>query len=143
VSIVSLVLLADRGQPTGPTAEATSHRATHSGDREGTAIRQLAASLAGAGLPGDRALASALEATANQQPGLRRTASAENALSLAQVLLTGRGLTSVQYQDVVTTLQPTGAAVPTTTTTTTAPPPPAHGPGHSHHAAGDGLDQRG
>ena len=132
---LSLVVLAGHDRPTGPTAGATSHHAAHPGDSEGTAVRQLAASLAGAGQPGDRAMASALEATAGQQPGPRRTASAENALSLAEVLLAGGGLTPVQYQDVVTTLQPTGAAVPTTTTTTTAPPPPAHGPGHSHHNA--------
>jgi len=142
--IVTLVLLAGRSQPTGPKAGATSHHAAHSGDPEGTAIRQLAASLAGAGLPGDRALASALEVTADQHPGPRRTASAEDALSLAQVLLAGGGLTSMQYQDVVNTMQPTGAAVPTTTTTTTTtPPPPAHGPGHSHHGPGDGQDQQG
>ena len=141
--LVSLVLLAGRGRPTGPTAGATSHHAAHRGDPEGTAIRQLATSLAGAGQPGDRALAGALDATAGQRPGPRRTASAENALSLAQVLLAGGGLTPVQYQDVVTTLQPTGAAVPTTTTTTTAPPLPARGPGHSHHGAGDGQDQQG
>jgi len=143
--IVTLVLLAIRNQPTGPTAGATSHHAARSADPEGTAIRQLAASLAGAGLPGDGALASALEATADQHPGPRRTTSAENALSLAQVLLAGGGLTPVQYQDVVSTLQPTGAAVPTTTTTTTttAPPPPAHGPGHPHHGPGDGQDQQG
>ena len=140
---VSLVLLVGHDRPTGPTAGATSHHAAHPGDSEGTAVRQLAASLAGAGQPGDHALASALEATAGQQPGPRRTAAAKNALSLAQVLLAGGGLTPVQYQDVVTTLQPTGAAVPTTTTTTTAPPPPAHGPGHSHHNAGDGQDQQG
>jgi len=142
--IATLVLLAGRSQPTGPTAGATSHHAAHSGDPEGTAIRQLAASLAGAGLPGDRALASALEVTADQHPGPRRTASAEDALSLAQVLRAGGGLTPTQYQDVVNTMQPTGAAVPTTTTTTTTtPPPPAHGPGHSHHGPGDGQDQQG
>ena len=142
-SIVALVLLTGRGQPTGPTAGATSHHAAHSGDREGTAIGKLATSLAGAGLPGDHALASALQATAAQHPGPGRTAAAENALSLAQVLLAGGGLTSVQYQDVVNTLQPTGAAVPTTTTTTTTPPPPTPGRGHSHHGAGDGQDQQG
>jgi len=142
--IVTLVLLVGRSQPTGPTAGATSHHAAHPGDPEGTAIRQLAASLAGAGPPGDRALASALEETAGQQPGPRRAASAEDALSLSQVLLAGGGLTPAQYQDVVNTLQPTGAAVPTTTTTTTtSPPPPAHGPGHSHHGPGDGHDQQG
>ncbi len=138
------LLLTGGNQPTGPTAAATSHLVTHT-DPEAKAIRALAASLAGAGPPGDRALAGALGATASQHPGTARAAAAGNALSLAQVLLAGGGITPAQYQDVVNTLQPTGAAVPTTTTTTTSttttvPPQPAavhHGP---HHGAGDGGD---
>ena len=108
-------------------------------DSEAKAIRALAASLAGTGLPGDRALAGALGATASQHPETARVAAAGNALSLAQVLLAGGGITPAQYQDVVNTLQPTGAAVPTTTTTTTTttiPPPPAAAPHGPHHGAG-------
>ena len=45
----------------------------------------------------------------------QRQASAEQALSLAQVLVNGNGITAEQYQDVVSTLEATGATVPTTT----------------------------
>ena len=114
-----LLLLTGSSQPTGPTAAATSHHVAHT-DSEAKAIRALASSLAGTGLPGDRALAGDLGATASQQPGTARVAAAGNALSLAQVLLAGGGITPAQYQDVVNTLQPTGASVPTTT----HPPPP-------------------
>jgi hypothetical protein len=136
--IAALALWVSGSQPTGPTAAATSHHGLHTADPEGTAIRQLAASLAGAGQAGDAALASALDATAARHPGPGRAASAADALSLAQVLLSGSSLTPVQYQDVVNTLQPTGVTVPTTTTT--APPPPVDGPGHSHHGSGGGQD---
>ena len=141
---ILFLLLTGGSQPTGPTAAATSHRVAHT-DSGVKAIRALAASLAAAGLPGDRSVAGALGATASEHPGTARVTAAGIALSLAQVLLAGGGITPAQYQDVVNTLQPTGATVPTTTTTTattttTTPPPPAvahHGP---HHGAGEGGD---
>ena len=106
-------------------------------DAEGTAIRSLALSLTTGGLPGDGALATVLEATAGQAPGAARLSSAQQALTLAQVLLDGDGISSRQYQAVVSILQPTGATV---TTTTTAPPalgpaltrPLFQGQGHGH-----------
>jgi len=111
----------------------------------GGAIKALAGALAGAGLPGDQALASGLDETASQHRGTSRVAAAQNALSLAEVLLAGGGITPAQYQDVVNTLLPTGATVPTTTTTTTTtttiPPQPAaahHGPHHGSDGGGGG-----
>ena len=115
-------------------------------DTEGSAITALATSLADGGLPGDGALASALQETAAQAPGPARQASAQQALSLAGVLLDGGGITSGQYQDVVNVLQPTGATTTTTTTTTTvtAPSQPfqtpifgGHGHGHDRGYEGD------
>ncbi|MFZ0249392.1 MAG: serine/threonine-protein kinase [Acidimicrobiales bacterium] len=140
------------GRSTGPPAPAATHHATRprtqavtrasaqqAPDAESTAITALATSLADGGLPGDGALASALQATAAQPPGPDREASANQALSLAGVLLDGGGITAGQYQNVVNVLQPTGA----TTTTTTAPDPApqfqipffeSHGHGHDHDA---------
>ena len=75
-------------------------------------------------------------------------ASAQQALSLAGVLLDGAASPPGQYQDVVDVLQPTGATV---TTTTTAPPTPAppfqapffqghgHGHGHGRRTRGSGV----
>jgi hypothetical protein len=87
-------------------------------------------------------LATALDATAAQPPGPDRQASAQQVLSLAQVLLDGGGITSEQYQDVVNVLEQTGATVPTTTTTVTTPQPALPGPlfqGHGHdHGSGGG-----
>jgi hypothetical protein len=147
------VLLNDVWQPTGPTATVATHHAsrprtqdvTRSGapqvpDTESSDITAVASSLADGGLPGDGALAGALQATAALGPGAAREASAEQALSLAGILLDGGGISAGQYQNVVSVLQPTGATV-TTTTTTTAPAPaqqvPApffHGRGHGRHA---------
>ena len=114
-------------------------------DAEGSAIAALATSLADAGLPGDGALASALQQTAAQAPGPARQASAQQALSLAGVLLDGGGITSGQYQDVANVLEPTGAT--TTTTTVTAPPQPFQAPifgGHGHgHDRGYGEGDQG
>jgi serine/threonine-protein kinase len=138
--LVIFLLLASTGQSNGPPAAATSHGGTHhsaSADTERTAIRSLATSLASGGLPGDGALASALQATAAQPPGAGRQAAAEQALLLGSVLLAGGGISAAQYQDVVSILGPTGAAVPTTTTTT-QPPPPARGPGPGGHKDGHG-----
>ena len=108
-------------------------------DTEGSAITALATALANGGLPGDGALASALQETAAEPPGTARQASAQEALSLAGVLLDGGGITPGQYQDVANVLQPTGA---TTTTTVTAPTQPLQTPffgGHGHgHDRGDG-----
>jgi serine/threonine protein kinase len=122
---------------TGTTAG--QHHAATSRDPEGTAIRQLAASLRSDGLPGDAALASALDATAAAKPGAARETAAEEALTLAGVLYAGGGISGTQFQDVATVLQPTGAAVPTTTVPTTAPAPApkAPGPGPKHGHGGD------
>ena len=84
-------------------------------DTERRAIRTLAAQIAQGGMPGDQAMATALDATAAEPTGTQRQASAEQALSLAQVLVNGNGITADQYQDVVSTLEATGATVPTTT----------------------------
>ena len=140
--IVIFLLLGATDQSSGPPASATSHGGTHhsaSADSERTAIRSLAASLASDGLPGDNALASALQATAAQPPGAAREAAAEQALLLGSVLLAGDGISAAQYQDVVSILQPTGAPVPTTTVPTTQPPPPGPGPGgHDKHGGQGG-----
>jgi hypothetical protein len=148
------VLLEHISQPTGPAASVSTHHAarpqtaatTRTGpketDAEGSAIRALATSLAHGGLPGDGALASALEGTAAQRPGADRQSSALQVLSLAQVLLDGGGITAGQFQDVVNVLQPTGATV--TTTTVTLPSPSLLGPFFSGHGHGhDGGDRGG
>jgi serine/threonine-protein kinase len=148
-------LLEPGGPSTGPAAPAAKHHATRprtqavtrssaqqGPDAESSAITALATSLAKGGLPGDAALASALEATAAQPPGGDREASAQQTLSLAGVLLDGGGITAGQYQNVVDVLVPTGATVTTTTTTTTAAPAPqfqvpffqGHVHGHGHDA---------
>ena len=141
-------------QPTGPAASAAKHHVRTQAltrpdrqptDTEGSAITALATSLADGGLPGDSALASALQETAAQTPGAARQAAAQQALSLAGVLLDGGGISSGQYQDVVHVLQPTGATTTTTTTTTvTAPSQPfqtpifgGHGHGHDRGYQGD------
>ena len=138
---ILFVVLGSGGQPTGPTASASSHHAVqHSHDTQGGAIRSLATSLANAGLPGDGAMARALDVAAGQRPGANREAAAQQAILLAVVLLAGGGITSSQFQDVVSVLQPTGATVPTTTTTPAStvpstPTPAGHGP---HHDQGPG-----
>jgi serine/threonine-protein kinase len=137
--LLVILLLSSTGQSNGPPASATSHSGTHRSapaDSERTAIRSLATSLASGGLPGDGALASALQATAAQPPGAARQGAAEQALLLGSVLLAGGGISAAQYQDVVSILEPTGAAVPTTTTT--QPPHPAHGPGPGGHKGQEG-----
>jgi hypothetical protein len=137
------LFLAGRHAPATPPANAASHHTTSARnapatDVEGASIRQLASSLAGAGQPGDGALAAALDATAAQSPGAGRQAAADQTLALAEVLLAGGGITDAQFQDVANVLAPTGATVPTTTVPSTTLPPPApgpspgHGPGHGH-----------
>jgi eukaryotic-like serine/threonine-protein kinase len=159
--MAALVVLLEVGsRPTGPAASAAKHPVTRPQtqataqaqaqaptqtpptDAVSSAIAALAASLAGDGLTGDGALANALGATAGQPPGPDRQTSAQQVLSLAQVLLDGGGITAGQYQSVVNVLQPTGATVPTppTTTPTTTP---AQGPGpfflpHGHGHGDDG-----
>jgi serine/threonine-protein kinase len=131
------VLLEHVWQPTGPSTPVATHHATRPRtqavtrssaqqvpDTESSDITAVATSLANGELPGDAALASALQATAAQPPGTAREASAEQALSLAGVLLDGGGISARQYQNVVNVLQPTGATVTTTTTTTTPAPSP-------------------
>ena len=150
VLAATAVLLLEKGkEPSQPAASASQHHVAlqrkqaltrttpPAADAEASAIRALATSLANGALPGDGALAAALDATAAQQPGVDRQSSAQQVLSLAQVLLAGGGISGGQYQDVVNVVQPTGATV-TTTTTSTAPQPGLPGllfPGHGH---GDG-----
>ncbi len=158
--LVTLFLLLENfSQPTGPATSAAKLLEVHPPTRTdpvGSAIKALAAALADGGLRGDGALADALDTTAAQSPGASREAAAEQALSLAQVLLDGGGITSGQYQDAVHVLQPTGATVPTTaqtvpTTAQTAvsPSPLApffqdhgrdHGPGNGN---GNGVGGQG
>jgi serine/threonine-protein kinase len=131
-------LLVTSGGSKGPPASANSHRATHHAtqtDPERQAIRSLATSLADGGLPGDTALASALQAAAAQPLGAARQAAAEQALVLGSVLLAGGGISDAQFQDVVSILQPTGATAPTTVPPTTQPAPAP--PGQDHHGHGD------
>ena len=113
--------------------------------RRDAAIKTLATSLAGGALPGDGALAGALETTAARPPGPSRQSSAQEDLSLALVLLAGGGITTGQFQDVVNVLQPTGATVTTTTVTVPSPSPSLPGPffpGHGHERGrGDSGDQ--
>jgi hypothetical protein len=149
------LLLEGRAQPTGPAASASKHHVArpraHPTDSEAAAIKTLATSLANGGLPGDGPLASALDATAAQQPGAARQSSAQQTLSLAQVLLDGGGITAGQYQDVVNILQPTGATATTTPVTAATPPvttpssplpgQPLHDHDHGHGFGGGAGDQ--
>jgi serine/threonine-protein kinase len=155
---VLLFVLFEKGTlPTGPAASVVTHHVirpqtqvltrpstTPTTDAESSAISALATSLANGGFRGDGALASALQATAAEPPGTGRESSAQGTLALAGVLLDGGGITSGQYQDVVTVLQPTGATV-TTTTSTTAPTRQFQVPffqGHGH-GRGDGGGSQG
>jgi non-specific serine/threonine protein kinase/serine/threonine-protein kinase len=124
------------GSSTTPTT-VVHHRVAAAKDPEATAIRQLATSVRGAGLPSDAALASSLDTTAAAKPGAARETAAAATLTLAGVLYAGGGISGTQFQDVANVLQATGAPVPTTTTST-APTPPAHGPGHGHGGDGNG-----
>ena len=134
VLVLLLLFLLTPGQPSGAPRSSTTGTTAgqhHSGtlrDPEGTAVRQLAASLRSDGLPGDAALASSLDATAAAKPGAARETAAEEALTLAGVLYAGGGISGSQFQDVATVLTPTGAPVPATTVPTTAPPAPTPGP---------------
>jgi hypothetical protein len=131
-------------QPQTQAVTKPSPTTTPTTDAESSAITTLAASLASGGYPGDGALASALQATAAQPPGADRQSAAQQALSLAGVLLDGGGITTGQYQDVITVLQPTGATVTTTTVTPPTVPQPLQTPffgGHDHgHGPGHGPD---
>ncbi len=140
VALALFVALWSGTQPTGPATSPTAHDGrtqaltrpdTKPTDTEGSAITALATALANGGLPGDGALASALKETAAEPAGTARQASAQQALSLAGVLLGAGGITPGQYQDVANVLHPTGA---TTTTTVTVPTqmPFFHGHGHPH-----------
>ena len=156
VAAVAYWLAVGTAQPTGPaasggasTTQSTSTR-VHTTDAERGAIRALAAQIAQGGMPGDQAMATALDAVAAEPAGTQRQASAEQALSLAQVLVNGSGISADQYQDVVSTLEPTGATVPTTTTTTTTTTVPqpslfepfgGHGFHHDHGGGGGGGSQ--
>ncbi len=155
-ALVAAIFLFEDERPTVPATSAASRTAAldraQPGDTERAAIRALAASLADGGLPGDQAMAQSLTSTAAQRPGPNRRASAAQSLSLAQVLVSGGGITVGQFQDVVNVLQPTGVRLTPTTTvaTTTAPipipiPPQTPSPlgslfgGHGHgHEGGRG-----
>lgn len=132
-----LLFLLTPGQPSGtPGSAASSTTAVgqHAGgsrDPEGTAIRQLATSVAGGGWPGDAALSSSLDSAAAAKPGPARQTAAQATLTLAGVLYAGGGISGTQFQDVASVLQPTGATIPTTTV---PPPPPGHGHGHGGDA---------
>ena len=153
--VVSLYLfLGDGAQPGGRAGLASSHHhaaSHHTGaarpqvsDAQGAAITTLAASFANAGFPGDAVMAAALSAVGAQPPGAGRQEAAQQALALAQVLLAGGGITSAQYQDVVSTLEPTGATVPATSPTAPAPSfpgSPSLGRDHGHGQGGDQGDQ--
>ena len=148
--VAALVLLLGVGtRPTGPAGSVAKHHVsrpqsrarsqpqtttttTLPTDAESSAIAALASSLASGGLPGDAALATALQATAAQPAGTDRQAAAQEVLALALVLLNGGGITSGQYQDVVNVLEPTGATTPATAPT--GPLPQGHG--HDHGPGG-------
>lgn len=148
VALVAALLLwflvGGRGQPAPRDAAKTSrttvvrHHAAANSDSEGTAITQLAKSLGAGGLPGDGALASALDTTAAENPGAGRETAAAATLTLAGVLLAGGGISAGQFQDVATVLQPTGAPVPTTSVSTTTVPTPLGPAGHGHGHGGGG-----
>ena len=138
--VVTLFALPDNAdQPTGPPGSGSSHVARlarqQDTDPERAAIRSLATALGDGGFSGGTAMAKALDAVAAQPPGDGRQAAAQRALSLAQALLGGGGITSGQYQDVQNVLRPTGGNEPTTTTST---PPPPRGPGRGGHDRGHG-----
>ena len=127
------VLVEGTSQPTGPAASPSAPRGAHTTartqttDPERTAIRSLAAALAGGGLPGDPALARVLKTAAAEPAGAGRTARAQQAASLAQVLLDEGAITSGQYQDVLDVLAPTGATPPTTPAAVPTQPSPRFG----------------
>jgi hypothetical protein len=116
---------------------AVHHQARSGRDPQATAIRQLATSLAGGGLPGDAALAGSLQATAAAKAGAVRETAAQATLALAAVLYAGGGISGTQFQDVANELQSTGATVPTTTVPTSQPTAPGPG-GKGHGHGGDG-----
>ncbi len=161
--LAALVLMLEgASRPTGPAASAAKHHVARPEtptltqtqtqpepqakaptpappvDAVSSAIAALATSLDGR--LGDGALAHALDTTAAQQPGADRRSSAQQVLSLAQVLLDDGVITSGQYQDVMNVLQPTGVDVPKTPTTPSAsfPDPFFQGHGHGHDTGGSG-----
>ena len=136
----------EAGPPTVPPATPATHLGAHTTarttetDPERTAIRSLAAALGGGGLPGDPALARSLETTAAAPQGAGRVVQAEQALSLAQVLLDGGRITSGQYQDVLDVLTPTGATPLAAATVPAQPTPGLGGPESSGgNGPGDGV----
>jgi eukaryotic-like serine/threonine-protein kinase len=155
------VVLAKGSQPTGPAATAAGRHVlrtigkqtttttttttattttTTTQDPEATAITSLASSLVADGLPGDAALAAALEGTAGQPAGPSRQAAAAQTLALAQVLLDEGGISHAQEREVVAILQPAGATPGTAPDSIPAPNLPGglFG-GHGHdHGAGQG-----
>jgi hypothetical protein len=119
-------------------AQAASHTsgAQTPADQTATALRLQARSLTNGGLPGDPALANALDTTAAQKAGAARAAAATEAQALAQVLLAGGGIDLEQYQAITPALQAAGATItPIDPVTTTTPGPP---PGHGHGNGGGG-----
>ncbi len=150
--VVTLFLLLDTwSQPTGPAAAGSTHHSRlarqQDTDPARAAIRNLATALADGGFSGDTGLANALASVAAQPPGAARQAAAQRALSLAQVLVDRGDITSGQYQDVQSALQPTGASVPAPSPTiATIPPatistPGSHGHGQDHDHGGQGSSE--
>jgi hypothetical protein len=87
-------------------------------------------------------MAQALNETAAQPQGSARVALAQQALSLAQVLLAGGGISSAQYQDAVSALQAAGASpasVPPDPLPFNNPPPAAPDHGHGDGDGGQGA----
>ena len=136
--------------PKTPHAEISTDRGTApttAADPVAEAMRAEARQLASGGLPGDSALAVALEDAADQPAGPDRQAAAQRDLELGQVLVDSGGISAADYQGTVAVLEETGATVPTTTTTTTTSIPPSVAPplvpllplhGHHHHHGGGG-----
>ncbi len=133
VAALLILFLVESGQPAKKSALRVSrttvvkrHAAAPS-DPERTAIRQLATSLAAGGLPGDGALASALNATAAESPGAGREAAAEATLDPGRRAAGRRR----HHQEPVPRCRHGPAADRSDrTTTTTVPQPPSRGHGH-------------
>ncbi len=143
------------------TAAKASHRRAPAPsppvDSVGAALKAEAASLSSGAMPGDGALAGALDATAALQPGPARVDAAQQAMTLAQGLQVGGVITTGEYQAAVAVLESAGATPPVVSTapqetpssqtpssqtpsSQTPPAPPGHGNGHGH---GDGQDSQG
>ncbi len=137
-----------------PAHHRSAHTASHPSDPVGSDLRSAAGTVAAGSMPGDAVLAQALDQTAAQPAGTHRTAVAQQAIALGQVLLDAGAITSGEYQDAASALEAAGASpadVPLNplNTTTTAPGPPGpgqgsgHGHGHDHSGPDGGPGQQG